>query len=480
MKAAALAALALVCSGCSRADMNYQIAEALGTVGVYDNGEPVESPQMEEERHKREVEESEAAVFEGQLAEATTLAAGYWYDEAIEKLQQMLPKGSQAEGADGQGDEASGGLTGEQTRQVQDLIEEYAQAKDSLTAYEGPVPHLCFPTLIEDTNLAFDGDDYASKYDSVMITTKEFKAILESLYANDYVLVDIHDVAGEVKGDYGGVTVEQKTLQLPPGKKPLIISQDNVNYSEVRNGDGIARRLVLDDNEQVKALYTDGEGHDKVGDYDLIPILETFVSEHPDFSFRGAKGIISVSGSLGMYGYDISSPQTAPISHETEKSNDKKQLDEEFSKKEEVKAINVGDTATEGQRTAAAISTVLKRNGWSLACAGYSHKYLNDMTLDGLKADLQSWYDEVEVLTGSTDILFYPYGGEVPAGDGLEYIKSQGYVYLCGLYTADECLQIQDGYVRQTRRFIDGYTLKAAAADFMQFFNATALLDSDR
>ena len=35
---------AVLATGCSRAQMNYQIAESLGTVGKYSNNEPVESP----------------------------------------------------------------------------------------------------------------------------------------------------------------------------------------------------------------------------------------------------------------------------------------------------------------------------------------------------------------------------------------------------------------------------------------------------
>lgn len=457
-KIAFIAAGVTVCTGCSRADMNYQIAEAIGTVGMYDGGEPVESPEMQEARLEQEALQEQADLLQGQLDKADQLAAGYWYDEAIEYLESILNDDNRSE--------------------VEPAIESYEQQKNQLTAYEGPIAHLCFPTLIENTEMAFDGDDHASNYDSIMITTKEFRAILDSLHKGGYVLVDIHDVAGEVKGGYGGTTVEMKPLYLPQGKKPVIISQDNVNYSEVRNGDGIARKLVLDDNEQVKALYTDDGGHDLVGDYDLIPILDTYVEENPDFSFRGAKGIISVSGSLGMYGYDVT--PAVPVNAPAKSDNDTKLPDSEFAKNQDAAVVNVSDTATDGQRMAAAISTVLKKNGWSLACAGYSHKYMNDMSFESLKSDLQSWQNEVGLLTGDTDILFYPYGGEVDDREALNYLKSQGYIYLCGLCSNEDYTQIMDGYVRQTRRFIDGYTLKRAATDFMEFFNANTILDKDR
>ena len=122
-----------------------------------------------------------------------------------------------------------------------------------------------------------------------MVTADEFQGILQSLYDNGYILVDIHDVAQMTTDDRGVTLVEKKELLVPEGKKPIIISQDNLNYSGIVNGDGIATRLTLDEEGNVKALYTDEGGHDLKGDYDLIPILDTFVEEHPDFSLRGAK-----------------------------------------------------------------------------------------------------------------------------------------------------------------------------------------------
>ena len=71
---------------------------------------------------------------------------------------------------------------------------------------EGDIPHLCFPGLIEDTMRAFDGDDMSYTYDSSMVTTKEFKAILQSLYDNNYILIDIHSIAAETT-DARGVTM---------------------------------------------------------------------------------------------------------------------------------------------------------------------------------------------------------------------------------------------------------------------------------
>ena len=56
---AVICAAALLLGGCSRSQMNYQIAEAIGTAGMYPNNEPVETPQMVLQREMLEESESE-------------------------------------------------------------------------------------------------------------------------------------------------------------------------------------------------------------------------------------------------------------------------------------------------------------------------------------------------------------------------------------------------------------------------------------
>lgn len=424
--AAVIVSAGLVLGGCSRETINYQIAESIGTVGQFENNEPVETPQMKQERISRESEEAAEAEFAEQMAVAEKLAASYRYEEAAEYLRSLE--------------------TNELTQaRINEAIENYENADSSFVLYEGDIPHLCFPTLIEDGLRAFDGDDLSYTYSSSMITVKEFEAILNSLYDNGYILIDIHDIA-EVNTDARGVTLmEMKELRLPSGKKPVIISQDDVNYSIVRNGDGIATRLTVEDGS-VEAVYTDAEGHDLKGDYDLIPILDAFVEEHPDFSFRGAKGIVSVSGVNGVFGYSLSD-----------------------------------DSEGGGQEKIREIADTLKDDGWEIACAGYKHGYMNDMALTQLQSDIDQWMDEVGSLTGKTDILFYPYGAEVAyPSDKLDFLTDEGFTYLCGLWGEREYLELGDIYMRQTRRFIDGYTLENASDNFTSFFLISDVLDSDR
>ena len=70
------------------------------------------------------------------------------------------------------------------------------------------------------------------------------------------------------------------------------MSEADLSYyhSYGENGaQGYADRLVIDDNGEVKCLFTDTDGVQKTGDYDMVPRIGPFMKNHPDFSYKGAK-----------------------------------------------------------------------------------------------------------------------------------------------------------------------------------------------
>ncbi len=442
---------AVMMSGCTRSQMNYQIAEAIGTDGMYENNEPVETPKMAEKRKLLEESESEEATLQEYLSQAEALAQGYNFEEAISVLNQIP-------------------LAQARDQRVSDARERYEKGDSNLVNWvDGDIPHLCFPTLIYDTTMAFDGDDRASDYNTTMVTCDEFSAILQSLYDSGYILIDIHTIAEMVTDERGTSSMEEQKLKLPEGKRPIILSQDNVNYSNVRNGDGIATKLVLDQDGKVKAQYTDSEGHDVAGDYDFIPILDSFIEKHPDFSFRGARGIVSVSGSEGVFGYRISS------------AAEEGSAEEGAVQGQNASIQSAGGSAANQDDTVSAIASALRAEGWSIACAGWSHNYMNDMSLESFSAEIDNWLKYVGSLTGPADILFYPYGAEVEyPGEKLNYLLDHGFHYLCGLWGDTDFREMGDLYMRMTRRFVDGYTLINAPVYFTSFFDASAVRDDDR
>ncbi|MCC8067816.1 MAG: polysaccharide deacetylase family protein [Clostridiales bacterium] len=416
-------------SGCSRSMMNYQIAESIGTVGEYENNEPVETPKMQAERELEEQEEAEETSRVEILEQAKALAAGYWYEEAIELLENAdsLAEDERAEAA----------------------IEGYQTELNALVDYEDDVVHLNFPNLIADTSLAFDGDSYAQTYSQNLITISEFEGILNQLYENDYILIDIHSLAQETDDGFGDITLEEATLSLPAGKKPLVLSFENLNYAGVRSGDGVATKLVLDSDGEVAAVYTDSDGVTQTGAYDAIPVLEQFLEEHPDFSYRGARGIIGLSGKDGAFGYEVE-----------EESN------------------------TEWESNAETVSRIaekLKTDGWTFASEGYSYSYMSDMTYDELEEDITQWEDTVGKLIGDCDTLIYPYGSEVDyTSEKSGYLTGAGYQYLIGLWASEDYLSVNQTYLRQTRRAVTGYLLENYSDYFSSIFSVAQILDSAR
>ena len=147
-----------------------------------------------------------------------------------------------------------------------------------------------------------------------MTTISEFNAIMEQMYARGYVLVDIHDMVKQVKTDDGKTVYKQGDIYLPEGKKPFVLSVDDVNYYQYMTdgdgdgyadakGDGFAHKLVIGKDGKVTNEYYEKDGTLVTGSYDVLPLLEDFIEKHPDFSYRGAKGILAVTGYEGVFGY---------------------------------------------------------------------------------------------------------------------------------------------------------------------------------
>lgn len=363
------------------------------------------------------------------LKEAETLALGYYYDEALECLA-AVPE-EFAEDAE-----------------VTAAIAEYTDGLNSFVPYEEPVRHIFFHSLIVDTSLAFDGDFMENGYNYWMTTADEFKAMLEELYKNNYVLIDIHDLCREEIDEEGNVTLVANSPMVPEGKLPLVLSVDDVNYYEYMKEDGFARKLLLDENGDVKNLYIDKDGNELIGDYDVVPILDSFVKEHPDFSLRGNKGIIALTGYEGTMGYrtnDFESP-----------------------------------TLEQDKADAKAVADRMKETGWQFAVHGWGHRHTAQISYDSLVEDTTRWKAEVGSLVGETDIYIYPYGEEVDyPSDKLTYLQDEGFRYFCGVWTK-AFVSVKDTYVRQSRCNLDGFNMITRPQSLADLFDTQKVLDTTR
>ena len=364
------------------------------------------------------------------LQEAAELAKSYDYEAALALLQEVPEEYAQDE-------------------EVLSAIAACTDGLDSFVPYDQPVRHIFFHSLIVDTSLAFDGDYMENGYNYWMTTVDEFRAILDELYANQYILIDSHDLAEEQVDEEGNVTLTAAQPLVPEGKIPLVLSVDDVSYYDYMENDGFAKRLVLDENGDVKNLYIDQDGTEHIGDYDVMPILDAFVKEHPDFSLRGAKGIIAATGYEGTLGYRINDMESPTL-----------------------------EADREAVRT---IADRLKETGWLFASHGSGHKHTADISQNSLAADTERWQEEIAAYVGDTDLYIYPYGEEIDyPGPKLSYLQSMGFRYFCGVWASKPFVSVKDGYVRQTRCNLDGYTMISRPQSVADLIDASRIVDPAR
>ncbi len=373
----------------------------------------------------------------------------YDYDKAIEMLQ--------------------GSDTYQTSEKFQHAVRVYQKKKDSCVSWPlDQVTHVFYHTLIKDTAKAFDGDYKSGDYDQVMTTIDEFNQITQNMYDKGYVMVSIYDMA---TADENG-NMNAGEILLPPGKVPFVLSQDDVCYYHYMDGDGFATKLIVDDDGKVRNEYVEDDGSISVGDYDMVPLIDRFVEEHPDFSYRGAKGIVALTGYNGILGYRTdSSYETRPDDLDADKV---KWLEEhpDFD-------LN---TEREG---AAKVAQAMKDEGWLFASHTWGHQNVNQISLEKLQADTQKFKENVDPLIGGTDIIIFAFGADLTSvedysGEKFEYLKDQGYNYYCNVDSSQYFVQIRSNYFRQGRRNLDGYRMYYNPELLSDLFDAQEVFDSSR
>ncbi len=393
------------------------------------------SPTAKPVKTEEEKQEEKAKKI---LAQADLYAMQYDYDKAIKLIQDFENYS--------------------QVKILTDAIAGYENTKSTLKplgAYDSAdqISHIFVHILVADTSKAFDGDYKQKGYNYYMTTISEFNEMLQQLYDQGYVLVKIHDVASKVKNDDGTETFKAGDIMLPPDKKPIVISQDDVNYYEYMTGDGFARRIVLDKENNPTTEMVMEDGSVSIGDYDMVPLIEKFVKEHPDFSYRGAKGIVALTGYEGALGYrtnDSSSP-----------------------------------TYEEDKKTVKNIVEVMKEKGWEFASHSYGHRDMGKATYKFTVKDTDRWEKEVGSLIGPTDIYIFPYGIDIEttmghySSDKFEYLKKSGFDYFCGVFKSP-WIQVQKDYVRMTRRPVDGQAMLEFPDRLKDLFDLSTIIDSAR
>ena len=378
------------------------------------------------------VEKEEETLSEKEeVFQAAELAVKqYNYDKAIESLQALQDAGDSS---------------------ISEKIAEYEAEKAKLVPADmDQITHIFFHILITDTERALKDTHQGRQYNSVMTTIPEFKEVIKEMYERGYVMVHMHDIAEMQEQPDGTKKMGKKQILLQEEKKPFVMSEDDVNYYLYMQGSGFADKMVLDEDGKPKLQYTDKDGNVSVGDYDIVPILDEFVEEHPDFAYHGHKAIIAFTGYNGVLGYrtdETFDPNSSALDPKN-KANPNIEEDRETVKK---------------------ITQVLKEDGYEFASHSWGHINFTNRSLEDIKRDTDRWKRNVEVLLPDPcEILLYPFGADIgdwhpykKGGENGKYdlLEEAGFRYFCNVDSTQIWMQYGDQFLRQGRRNIDGYRL---------------------
>lgn len=379
------------------------------------------------------------------LAQAQLLAAGYDYDGAIALLESISSPDSS----------------------VSDAIAEYNNQKAQCVPVDVTrIPHIFFHSLINDDR-AFNADlvgaDRVRQNNAAMTTTDEFDAMIQQMYDAGYVMVGLDDMCIKTTDENGVVHIAKNdSLMLPPEKKAFVLSIDDLSYyhSYGIGTQGYATRMLVDENGKPKCEYTDEEGVTSIGDYDVVPRVDTFIEQHPDFSYRGARGTVAMTGYNGVFGYrtnnyykDINDPHLDPDQIQWLQDHPDFNWDEDCA-------------------NAKAVADAMKAEGWTFASHTYGHLNAESADLARLQADYERWVTVNEPILGKVDKIIFAFGADIGfVGEYTEnnakfrYFKSQGMNIFCNVDGNIGWTEFGDTFMRTGRVALDGFTMYQAMTE---------------
>lgn len=334
---------------------------------------------------------------------------------------------------------------------------EYAQQASQMVTWSDPsqIVNLSFHGLIADPAQAFANQNYGTSYNKNFVTIGEFSQILQQLYDNGYVLVSLDDIFSCETDGIGNTSCEAKSLQLPLGRKPLVLTQTNLNYYTYMDNSGFASRLTVDENGKLTCEMADASGNTVTGDFDLVPILENFIAEHPDFSYKGARAVLSVTGYDGIFGY-----RTNP-SVKTSKG-------EAFYNEQVASAKKLVDA--------------LRETGYELACYTYNNVAYGKVSNQEIQSDLNAWVQEVTPILGETDILVFAQNSDIGTYSGSKFttLYNAGFRHFLDFGSGRSGAEIGSNFISFQRLPVTGSAMAHSSTSFAGMFNAMEILDPQR
>lgn len=315
--------------------------------------------------------------------------------------------------------------------------------KNIETAAASDVLHLSFPMLTTDENTdpAGTGGTSAGDTGTEALTPAQLTDILSDLYEKNYVLIDFYDIAGTAAEENATADIE-----VPEGKKPLVISEYGLSYT--KDPDGHASGMLTGADGKITNQYVKADGSVAEGAYDVVPVVEAFIVQHPDFSYNGARGVIGLNGSSGVLGYSSgSSAASAALSSTSSQTASPSQASSSSQ--------TAGSSAAADTDLQKTVKT-LKSSGWHFASSSYQPVSYGSET-EIVEKDADMWQASVGKAVGGTDILLLPDKADIGPWSGYtednsryQYLKKLGFIYFC-IDDPEEFTWLQTGtdYVRQ-------------------------------
>ncbi len=314
------------------------------------------------------------------------------------------------------------------------------QVPTDLVQYSGNLEHITLRPLIVNTAVGLGDTAVAQTADSTMLTSYEFTQILESLYRANFVLIDIEMLLNE-QGVF-------QPIMLPSGKRPLLLTLEGFNYYPARRLSGNLDNLVIDDQGRVSGEFTNASGQKQIlHESEAIGILDAFVDVHPDFSFDGAKGNITLTGNMGIFGYVFTEEQ---VEYRNQQASAFGLPLESYT----------AEQLLEQRNEAKLVVDVLKSNGWTFGSQTYAGSEITAMNMEQLQMDTQKWMDTIGELTGPVQVIAYPNGAILTGEDERKtYLQEQGFKYFLGI-GPNPYLVGTTNYLYMDRLYLGGYALR--------------------
>lgn len=312
-------------------------------------------------------------------------------------------------------------------------------SSNNLVEYTGEIEHLTFGTLMAFPEKALNTNNHLSNYfDKNKITTNEFKSILNELYRNNYVLIDIFDYINRE-------SITKNKLMLPKNKKPLILSFDNVSYKSNYQNLGEIDKIIIDRNDNLATYTTKKSIQDRIGyDNEFIVILESFINEYPDFSINNARGIIFLTGEDGILGYNTNHKNA--------------------SNKYEAKKVSE-------------VIKKLKSLGWRFGCNNYTYKDENSKSDLEFAKELSLWNQEIRTIIGDTELYAHPFGIKTNNQNSkVELLLANGFKIFFENSNNPKTEFLGEMCIL-SRKEVNGYTLRNNSEMFENIFDCEKVYD---